>query len=200
MMNLLRILYFSVFFTFALAAPSSSSPHVLDPSENDILLPHRALSPRVPPKGWGVITNQPTVSHTTWGNYPITFLATTAILPIAGAATPMADFYRQAHVAIINAITSGLTTNTYSFTFGALKLYVDTLDGGHIDWQMLIHFTSRMVGWSNRGVTDFYVALVRDRVAGSLTVVALETAAGTASMWLSGGASVAQFENDPFSN
>ena len=176
-MHLLRILYLSAFFTYALAAPSPS-PHVLDPSKNDIALPRRALSPRVPPKNPGFITNQPNVGHTRWGNYPITFLTTTAILPIASAAIPLADFYGQAHVAIINAITSGLTTNTYSFTLGALKLVVDTLDGEHIDWQMLIQFTSRMVGFANMGVTDQYVALVRDRIAGSLTVVALETAAG----------------------
>ena len=198
-MNLLRILYLSAFFTYALAMPSPSS-HVLDFSKNDIPLPRRALSPRVPPKNPGLITNQPNVGHVKWGNYPITFLSTTAILPIAGAAIPLADFYRQAHGAVINAITSGLTTNTYSFTLGALKLYVDTLDGEHIDWQMLIQFTSQMVGFTNRGVTDHYVALVRDRLAGTLTVVALETAAGQASMWLNGGTSVEQYKNDPFSN
>lgn len=190
-MHLLRILYLSSFFTYALAAPSPS-PHVLDNSKNDNSLP-QALSPRVPPRHPGFITNQPTTSHVKWGNYPITFLTTTAIMPIVSAALPLADFYRQAHVAIINAITSGLTTNTYTFTFGALKLTVDRLDGDHIDWQMLIQFTSRMVGFANRGVTDFYVALVRDRLAGTLTVVALETAAGTASMWLNGGTSAVQY-------
>ena len=179
-MNLLRILYLSVFVTYALAAPSLSPP-VLDTSKNDMLLPRRALSPRVPP---GVITNQPAVGHVRWGNYPITFLITTAILPIASAVLPLADFYRQAHLAVINALTSGLTTNTFSFTLGALKLYVDTLDGGHIDWQMLIEFTNQMVVFATRGVTEHYVALVRDRVAGTLTAVALETGA---SMWLSGG-------------
>ena len=198
-MNLLRILYLSVFFTYALAAPSLS-PHVLDTSKNDIPLPRRALSPRVPPKNPGFITNQPKVGHVSWGPYPITFLSTTAILPIASAATPLANFYTQAHGAIITAITSGLTTNTYSFTLGALKLVVNTLDGDHIDWQMLIRFTSQMVYFANRGVTDQYVALVRDRIAGTLTVVALETAAGQARMWLNGGTSVDQYKNDPFSN
>ena len=198
-MNLLRILYLSVLFTYALAA-LSLPPHALDTSRNDIPLPQRALSPRVPPKNPGFITSQPNVGHVKWGNYPITFLSTTAILPIASAAQPLADFYGQAHVAVINAITSGLTTNTYSFTLGALKLIVDTLDGEHIDWQMLIQFTSQMVYFANRGVTDQYVALVRDRIAGTLTVVALETAAGQGSMWLNGGTSVEQYKNDPFSN
>ena len=197
-MNLLRILYLSVFFTYTLAAPSLSPP-VRDTSKNDIPLPRRRdLAPRVPPKNPGYITNQPTTSHARWGRYPITFLTTTAILPIAGAAIPLAEFYRQAALAIINAITSGLTTHTFSFTLGALKLYVDTLDGGSIDWHMLIEFTSRMVGYANQGVTDFYVALVRDIGAGSLTVVAFETASGLASMWLNGGSSVEQYKNDPF--
>ena len=110
----------------------------------------------------------------------------------------MAEFYQKAALEVIRVLSAQLVTNTFTFRLGALRLYVDTLDGGPINWQMLLSFASNMVGAANRGWTGHYGAFVKDRVTGVMTAVSLEAAGGVARAWLSGGSSVEQSRNDPF--
>ena len=168
---------------------------ILQPSPNDGPPTPNALHPRALPK---FITTQSTGVHVIWGNYAINFWKSAAFLPLASAAHPMAEFYQRAALEVVRALTSHVITHTFTFGLGSLNLYVDTLDGSPIDWQMLASFASNMVGAANRGWTGHYGALVKDRMTGALTVISLEAAGGVARAWLSGGLSVEQSRNDPF--
>ena len=193
-MMLLRNLYLLTLFACALA----TAPHPLnarEPNPNTSPPAPNVLVPRVPPN-W--ISTQSTGQHSTLGRYAVTFWRATAILPVVAAAQPLADFYRKATLAAVQAISAQLITNSYTFGLGALSLYVDTLDRSPIDMEMLIQFAGNMVGLTNRGWTDHYTALVKDQVTGALTLISLEAAGGVAMAWLGSATSVEQYGNDPF--
>ena len=183
-MNLLRIVGLSFLLTYALATSPrpprgpGTSLGVRQPSRNIVL-------PR-----W--LTTQSTGAHVTWGNYAVSFWRSTAILPVVAAAQPMRDFYRNFALAAIQAISNELVTNSYTFGLGALTLYVDTLDGSPIDWELMISIAAEMIGATNRGWTDHYAAVVKNTVTGVLTLVSLDAAGGATAAWLNGGFSVEQ--------
>ena len=179
-MALLRKLYFFMLFTFALTTPLKPA-HLTDATLNDIPHSRNVLSPRVPPN-W--ISTQSIGGHFTWGIYATSICKSTAILPIVAAARPMAGFYRQATLAAQRATTANLVTNSFTFGLGALTLYVDTLDGSPIDWDMVVQFAERMMVEANRGWPNHYGALVKNRVTGVLTLVSLEAASGAVGAWL----------------
>ncbi|KAF6222453.1 hypothetical protein HO133_001539 [Letharia lupina] len=191
---LLRSLYLLTLFACTLA----TAPHPLhvretnpDPSSPTPTV----LAPRFPPN-W--ISTQSTGQHATSVRYAVTFWKATAILPVVAAAQPMADFYRKATLAAVQAIRAQSITNSYTFGLGVLNLYVDTLDRSPIDMEMLIQFVVNMVGVTNRGWTNHYAALVKDQVTGALTLISLEAAGGVAMAWLGSATSVEQYGNDPF--
>ncbi|KAF6238229.1 hypothetical protein HO173_003509 [Letharia columbiana] len=193
-MMLLRSLYLLTLFACTLA----TAPHPLHVRETnpDPSPPApNVLDPRVPPN-W--ISTQSTGQHGTRGRYAVTFWKATAILPVVAAAQPLADFYRKATLAAVQAISAQLITNSYTFELGALNLYVDTLDRSPIDMELLIQFAGNMVGLTNRGWTDHYTALVKNQVTGALTLISLEAAGGVAMAWLGSATSVEQYGNDPF--
>ena len=160
-MELTIYLSISSLLACALAAILQPSPNASPPTPN--ALHHHAL-----PK---FITTQSTGVHVIWDNYAINFWESAAFLPLASAAHPMTEFYQRAALEVVRALTSHVITHTFTFGFGALNFYVDTLDGSPIDWQMLASFTSSMVGAANRGWTGHFRALVKDRMTGALTVV-----------------------------
>lgn len=173
-----------------LAAPG---PYIsVSPPPDALLLLPRARS------DW--ITTQSTAKHVTWGKYAITIWQSTALLPVVAAAQPLQEFYQKATLAAIQAVGAKLVTSRYVFGLGSLKLYIDTLDGSPVDWDMVISFAGRMVGAAKTGWTDHYAAVVKDKVSGALTAISLQAAGGTAVAWLSGGSGVEQFKNDPFAN
>ena len=75
---------------------------------------------------------------------------------------------------------------------------MDTLDGSPIDWDMVFHFTSRMIERTNRGWTQHYTAMVRNTVTEVVTMISLEAGAEAAGAWLNGGTSREQLPHDPF--
>ena len=192
-MALLRNLYLIILITCARVSFSQPAalPNVnpkIHPPSPDFLFP-RAQH--------GVITTQSTGSHHTWGTYIVTFWQSTAILPVIAAAHPLETFYQQAHLAFINAHLSQTVTHAYTYSLGALTFYVDTLDGSPIDWQIVLQFTSYMVGMTNRGWLNHYAAFVKNLITGTMIAVSVGVADGAA-MWLNGGTSVQQFKNTPF--
>lgn len=166
-----------------------------EPRPHSISSVPNILSPRARPD-W--LTTQSTGAHLTWGKYAITFWKSAAILPVVAAATPLRDFYTKATLAAVQASIARVETNRYTFGLGALNLCIDTLDGTPIDWQMLILFTGNMVGETKKGWTGHYMAMVKDKVTGVLTLISLEAVGGMATAWLSGGTTVEQFPNNPF--
>ncbi len=109
----------------------------------------------------------------------------------------MAAFYRELALAAIRASSVNRLMSSCTFIFGSLNLYVDTLDGSPVNWDMVVRFAGNMLLATNRGWTGHYGALVKDTLTGVLTVVSLEAAGGVAGMWLNGGVDVGDSADGP---
>ncbi len=193
-MILLWNLFLSVFVAGALAAVPHPLRHVVESDPVIVPFAPRTLLSRTSPR---FTTSQYIGEHVLWGSYAIAFWKTAATIPVAAAAHSMAEFYQELALAAIRAFSANRVVSSCTFSFGALNLYVDTLDGSPVNWDMVVRFAGNMLLATNRGWTGHYGALVKDTLTGVLTVVSLEAAGGVADLWLNGGVDMGESADGP---
>ena len=99
----------------------------------------------------------------------------------------MVDFYREFSVRASNSAPQvNSATNSVTYTSGALRLALSTIDRRPLDWDFVVWWALKQMRAADRGMTGHYIMFVKDKATGLGWLATLEVV-GEAVAFLGGG-------------
>lgn len=124
-----------------------------------------------------------------WGEYTVWMWKFLPVYPTSVTAPALSDFYRGLGIQANAAAVAQTVTSPFSYTSGALRLDLTTVDGRPIDWDFAVWFAMKSMRMAERGWAAHYAMLVKEKGTGLGLLISLQVV-GAAVGYLGGGLGV----------